>query len=879
MSPNTPIRLLTRWRVSEHRRTRHRFRGRRGPLKLGRTRLAAAALGRRWLWCLTLCLHFAVGCSSFGDRADPRSYPFTLEVSRRFPNPVHAIDLDRDGEDELVYHYVPTRITPTRMEAVVLMTNTGEVIDQLNYDGAVQTPLFRDVDGDERLELLVPVLRDDSLFVSVASSEGKKLFSFFLIDGKPRLEPEGVLPWDPYVNEFYVTDLDSDGRQELVTIINTRYARLPRGVLIHGLPGGETLGRKIVGAAMGHSILEDIDGDGVPELVVATLATNNGAEAGGFDDGQAYIIRFDLAPVPSVAWSQELGESWQHARFAHADFDGDGHRELMVMSSSWGSSEPARLEVMSAGTGRTYREFSLAERLSSPVVIDLDRDTRSELALIRVPGEVWVLDGDLDVIKRRRVAEELVRLEVWPDVDGDGVDEIAAYITGARRFLLLDPALRVKASHPGTLAGVLRHGLGQRPSILVNEDAKYLEGGTVALELARNPFFWLYRYGPPVLMSLGIIAFLSVALAFRKVVRRSRLLQSIHAFELEGARDGLLVVDSHGGIRWMNRTVRNWMGIGSGSSKMPRKVKSLADRLPGVAAFCNERVLDDPPKRSVTRDILRLDDQPRPVRLIADPLLAGIRGDPHWLVRVTGDAEPDADDAIIWSKMSQRIIHSIKSPLTSILLSVQRLRMEYVERAPAVANRLDRYSVRIEERIEELRRLTSSFLKFANLEERELVDVDPNDLVAEFADSLRRSMPPDIRLNVRLKSDLPLVSIDRDQIVLALDNLVVNAINAMPDGGVISLSTDDADGVRPAPDLDQRDYVKVEVLDTGTGIPNELRDRVFEAGFSTREDGTGLGLSMVRKIVLDHGGAVTLESEVDTGSAVTLYLPVRQVTG
>ncbi len=120
-----------------------------------------------------------------------------------------------------------------------------------------------------------------------------------------------------------------------------------------------------------------------------------------------------------------------------------------------------------------------------------------------------------------------------------------------------------------------------------------------------------------------------------------------------------------------------------------------------------------------------------------------------------------------------------------------------------------------------------------------------------------------------------MVSLDRAQIWAVLDNLVANAVNAMPDGGVITLSTSVARAVQISEVEAAGDYVILEVLDTGTGILPEHRERIFEPGFSTAVEGTGLGLAIAHKIVKDHGGTITVESHLGSGSAFCVHLPAR----
>lgn len=205
-----------------------------------------------------------------------------------------------------------------------------------------------------------------------------------------------------------------------------------------------------------------------------------------------------------------------------------------------------------------------------------------------------------------------------------------------------------------------------------------------------------------------------------------------------------------------------------------------------------------------------------------------------------------------------------------MLLTLQQLQMEYREGAPAIANRLDRYATRIEDRIGQLRQLTSNFLKFVNVEEPNLVEANLTELVERFAAELRRSLPPDIQLTLKSQSGLPMVRIDPEQIHALLDNLTANAINAMPDGGVITIST----SLTHAPGDDSNTHMMLELLDTGAGMDPDVASRIFEPGFTTAEEGSGLGLAIVKKIVDDHDRIVTVESELGTGSVFSVCLPL-----
>ncbi|MBI1273120.1 MAG: PAS domain S-box protein [Alphaproteobacteria bacterium] len=155
------------------------------------------------------------------------------------------------------------------------------------------------------------------------------------------------------------------------------------------------------------------------------------------------------------------------------------------------------------------------------------------------------------------------------------------------------------------------------------------------------------------------------------------------------------------------------------------------------------------------------------------------------------------------------------------------------------------------------------------------------DVLAELSNLLRRLIGPTIRLEMVHGRDLAPVKVDQMQLEQVIVNLVVNARDAMPQGGAITVKTSNhkqAVGIlRRQDEMPAGQYVLIEVSDTGTGIPKEIQQRIFEPFFSTKEvgHGTGLGLSTVYGIVRQTGGFINLESEVGRGTKFMVYLPAH----
>lgn len=813
---------------------------------------------RAWTRPSIIGLLIAVTITGCVSRENPLRYPAVLDVEEG--GPTWVADLNGDGKDEQFSlhkeHFSPSGRGPDR--SVLFEDDQGEVFEQTNYSGDILPPVILDLVGDGRPEVVVPVIRDDSLFVSVASGEGKKLFGFLLATGQPRIEPDGALPWDPFVVGMWALDLDEDGDRELVTVLSTGYARSPRGVFVNALPDGKRLGEVLVGSPPKSPLLGDFDDDGQPELLVVTENTKQGAEYGGFTDMRCYLILFDLTPETRVVWSRAL-EDGGRSVLAWTDFDGDGSKEVM-MARGLG---PLRVEILEPGTFRVIRRRTVRGRFHSPVLIDLDRDLRPEVvASGDGVQELVVVDHDLRSVRRMRSPVAGGYGHAWPDLDGDGIGELEFEAPGG--FALLHPDLEIKATFQGgSVSGVQQRGPFLPPKLVIQG-----QNQAMTATLRPNPWFLFVRYGPGLLAVLLPLGAGLLLVHLRRLHYRLRVVHAAGMEALEASGRGLMVLDAQGRIRWRGP------GLVAGQSddrRPPAHLDELARVEPSLARWCRE-VSQARPARSRSASLaLAVRGDPCPESVSMSPVVIGSTRDPHWIVRFD---EADRASGRGWPMMAQRIAHAVKNPLTHMLLTVQRLQVEYRERAPAVAGRLDPYADRIQDGIGQLRRLTSSFLKLVDLADPELEDTDLGSLVEGFAETFRAQLPPDIRMHLEIGDEISLARVDREQIHVALDNLAVNAVNALESGGTITLGVAAVSRVRLGASRGPRDFVQIEVMDTGKGVPADAQARVFEPGFTTEEDGSGLGLAIVRKIVEDHDGHISLQSEVGVGTVFTIHLPV-----
>lgn len=221
------------------------------------------------------------------------------------------------------------------------------------------------------------------------------------------------------------------------------------------------------------------------------------------------------------------------------------------------------------------------------------------------------------------------------------------------------------------------------------------------------------------------------------------------------------------------------------------------------------------------------------------------------------------------------IAHDFNNVLTAILGYTDLIRRD----VGANEKVLGRLSV-IENAGRKAGRMVAQLLGFSRKSEIELVPFNINDIVNDTIKLLERVIDKRIVVRLQLAEHLPTVNGDMNKIEQVLMNFMVNARDAMPYGGIITVTSTVIDGhpgvAGVPPYIPAGRYVVLSVADTGVGIPEEIQRKIFEPFYTTKErgKGTGLGLAMVYGVVTEHKGFVTVQSMVNQGSTFTVYLPV-----
>jgi signal transduction histidine kinase len=209
------------------------------------------------------------------------------------------------------------------------------------------------------------------------------------------------------------------------------------------------------------------------------------------------------------------------------------------------------------------------------------------------------------------------------------------------------------------------------------------------------------------------------------------------------------------------------------------------------------------------------------------------------------------------------LAHEIKNPLSTVLLNLQLLQEDLDSTDPAYSRLSARLST-VSREAARLRDILDDFLRFAGKLELRKEKVDLNVVLEELVDFFTpQAQLSRVQLRFNPRSSPVMVEVDPRLIKQTILNLLINALHAMPNGGELILTAGTTEN-----------SAVVDVIDTGSGIPAEAIDKIFQAYYSTKKGGTGLGLAMAQRIVREHGGQLTVSSEMGKGSDFRLALPL-----
>ena len=229
--------------------------------------------------------------------------------------------------------------------------------------------------------------------------------------------------------------------------------------------------------------------------------------------------------------------------------------------------------------------------------------------------------------------------------------------------------------------------------------------------------------------------------------------------------------------------------------------------------------------------------------------------------RPTAPGETSSDQ---FDAHARELVHEIRNPLNSVSLNLQLIEADLsaveIREADEVLNRIRR----IRSEIERLNQILTDFRRFTGLPPLSFRQSNLGSLIEEVLEFTEpEAQSRNIKV-VREIQELPSIKLDPDQFKQALWNLIINATQAMEKGGTLIVRASALD-----------DNIQIDVQDTGEGISPNIADKIFDLFFHTKENGTGVGLAIVKRVIEGHGGRVSATNQPNQGATFSIILPIH----
>lgn len=796
------------------------------------------------------------------------------------------IDVDRDDIEEVVilrkdFDY-PLQLTARELDHEIYAILPRPVLLNENYRGINSSHCLYHFENTRYFDLMIYNPDSAQGIIRFYNSNLTQIDSIVTVRGFSKSQTR---EWNGYLYLWQMADLNNDGRLDLISLVNTASDGQPRAIIAYDIYTKKELLHLKFAPMIQHYTIVDFEDDGEYEIVVELIGAGDGAFFGPFKRNESYVAIFNL--------QGELLHSWEHAgpatyvgTFIH-DITNDGILDILISYRSRAATSglPSRIDLINGATMNVEAKIENTQtfsRYGRGRWYLKDQNGKFLFTVLNEDGEIILIEynPDLKEFKELRfVRNILFELQskygeryYSDDINGDGTEEIFIADSKTNKIWIVRPDLIPLAYIPVETVRKFSIKLLSTSSSKKREYALFNNNQLHKLSIdvddvfppATLAFHWgafqfkLNKLATGFILS-ALVSLIVLAIIFAKKTRQSlyytALFNSTHVASF--------LIDSKNRFRW-------------GNSHFLQLVQSSLHEIRMLPCY---QVLEKSRMTPLARQIqlfIKSESvwEHREIQIGSGSQTRNVALELHrtkqksvqgMFVDLTESTQTER--IRIWSAMAQRIVHKTKTPLGTVMLAIQRLQRSYHKESPKQAEQYDTFVNAAISEIARVRDDINTFMKFARLNEPELQKKAVKPFLQNMIQLYERRLPEGIHIEQEMDPEIYCVLIDESQMQEALFNLIDNGIAAMDNQGLIKISL-----TYEKEPLYGSCFANIDIIDQGRGIDEKDLKKIFDAGFTTSTQSTGMGLLIAKNIVEQHQGEIRVHSRPGIGSTFSVRL-------
>ena len=744
---------------------------------------------------------------------------------------------------------------------------SNDFIDQLNFFESVdfsidrESILFEDYDGDGLDEVFTLTQAEDSLFLYMHDLRLKKVIinRHFLLKSQPPHIKSGNLY---RINGMKLIAINGEDKKVLLFSVCSQRSVRPRGVYLFDIEKQNIINRFEADAYFSNILQYDLTGDGKDEIILTTNAVGNVHYKSEYTDQKCWLFVLDHN-LKNIFKPMSFGE---YGSILSCDPLEIGLERYILLTQQFEGNKnltDALFFINAKGQVLPKKNIDFPRR--SPYVKTLLIDETDENVKIftwQGQDKIISLDKNLNIVNHVSTGFDKIVPFALKDLDQDGKNEVICLAND--NFVILSDNLEILSSvnktiDIKTLISFRENGKGEPIDIGFNDGENFL-----LYSFRKN---YVYASLPLIAVGLSLLLFISL-LAIYLMLSRIFAFSKYHRFSLVNSNEGAIMLDYYGVIRNYNEKAKTVFNLnGNSGEKNNFNIKLV--KFPRLVDLIDASMKTN----SVVKEYLSIHHGNRLLEgdICITPIFSKFKMLRSYLVEFQDyNNSIVSSKLLIWSKAAQRMVHDIKYPLSVAAVKLDTLKTR-IEALPIRDDDKinDDFEV-IKSEIKRVNSIAKSFLKFSELEKPNFQAVNVSDIIKNCLKRYEGFINEKLKIQIAIDDDVESIWADEQQIELALHNLVENSIDALNGIGLIKISASLAQYLDDA----LLKSVEFEVADTGPGIDEKIRENIFQPYTTTKTDGTGIGLAIVRKIIEDHGSKIDFYSKPGFGTAVRFAIKV-----